>query len=439
MKRRHFFQMVGLTTGGFILPGISKGNEPPIQTIANLKKVLRGKESEPVYWQLIRDQFSFDKGYNYFNTGGLGSLPMVVRKQVIKKMAESDARPTPSVQESEWQPVKNKMAKLLGAGVSADEIALIGSATEGINIILNGLPLKKGDEIITSTHEHVALNIPLLHKQKSTGIVPVYFTPNETDGEDNIKRIEALINNRTRLIFFSHVTTTTGQILPVKKIGCLAKERGLLYALDGAQAVGQIPVDLKDIGADFYTFSGHKWLLGPTRTGILYVRKDKLDQLKPTTVGAHSDSKKSNIDAGKLVLNETAQRYEFGTQNKSLFSGLETAVEFVNTIGIDRIHRHNIKLTHRFLEGLQLFPKAEVEILSPIQQVYRSGIITFRLKHTKSQQVCTECERNGFRLRGVGESGLNAVRVSFHLFNCESQVDRLLEFLRSLNGKPSQN
>lgn len=433
MKRRNFFQMLGLTAGGMALAQtkLLNGKTPPILRADDLKKTLN-KESGDSYWKLIREQFLFPKDYSYLNTGGLGASPLVVQRRVKEMMDRENTFPAAGHDLEDWEVIKKKCAKLLGPGVSAGEIALIGSATEGINTILNGLPLEQGDEIIASTHEHVALHIPLLYKKKTMGIVPRWFEPDLKNGAGNVKKIRASINKRTRLIFISHVTTTTGQVFPVKEIGALAKERGILFALDGAQAAGQLPVDLKDMGVDFYTFSGHKWLLGPKRTGVLYVRGDKINQLRPTMVGAYSNGK-FDFQNEILELQKTAQRFEYGTQNDALYYGLGEALDFIDAIGVDKISRHNTKLAELFLEGLRQLPKAKVDILSPSQQVYRSGLITFRMKDTISSLVCRGAEEeNGFRLRYVSEAGMEAVRVSFHLFNHEAQVHRLLEFLRSL-------
>jgi selenocysteine lyase/cysteine desulfurase len=218
--------------------------------------------------------------------------------------------PTPGHDLTKWNALKKDVASLLGPGTDASEISLISSATEGINIILNGLPLQKGDEVVTSLHEHAALNISLLNQIKRKGIVIRTFEPDRTTGLNNLGIIDSLINKKTKLIFVSHRTTTTGQLLPVKEIGNLARSRGIWFALDGAQAPGSMPIEVKGWNVDFYTFSSHKWILAPRRTGVLYVTKEKLDNVAPLTVGAYSDNGYDFAER-RLDFHPTSQRFEF--------------------------------------------------------------------------------------------------------------------------------
>ncbi|MEK6572377.1 MAG: aminotransferase class V-fold PLP-dependent enzyme, partial [Bacteroidota bacterium] len=197
----------------------------------------------------------------YFNTGGLGASPYVVIETVKRKMDELEAISEVGHTEEIWAAVKAKAARLFGADPS--EMTLTSCATEGINIVVDGLPLKRGDEVITTTHEHVGGILAWLARQKLDGIVLRWFEPSTTNREENVERLSRLITARTRVISVSHVTTTTGQELPVREIAQLAKEKGLRYFLDGAQVPGMKPLNVKEIGCDFYAASGHKWLLGP--------------------------------------------------------------------------------------------------------------------------------------------------------------------------------
>ncbi|MCX6563830.1 MAG: aminotransferase class V-fold PLP-dependent enzyme, partial [Candidatus Aminicenantes bacterium] len=157
---------------------------------------------------------------------------------------------------------------------------------------------------------------------------------------------------------FSHVTCTTGQRFPEKEVSKLARDKGIWFALDGAQAPVCVPFDIVDIGVDFYTCSTHKWLMGPKRTGFLYVRQGLLDTLRPLTVGA-SSSASYDIKKNELVLHPTVQRFEYGTQNDALFYALGKAVDFCEMIGLERIWRHNRALAERFYGGLQAIPGVE--------------------------------------------------------------------------------
>ena len=235
------------------------------------------------------------------------------------------------------------------------------------------------------------------------------------------------MTSRTRLVFVSHVTCTTGQVLPVADIARLVAQRRILFALDGAQSLGQFPIDIKASGADFYTASGHKWLMGPKRTGILYVRKDRLDTLTPIVVGAYSDQANSLADR-RLELRPNAQRFEYGTQNGALIYGLEAAADFVSTIGLDAIGKHNQALAAACIDGLRTIPGAE--LLSPDDAPSRCGMVTFRFPGRDNRQVAATLMQQHLRARSVTEGGLDAVRVSLHVYNDASEVARLLQEVR---------
>lgn len=425
MKRRHFFKSMGGIAGGAFL---SSGS-PVFAKVSAFKEAGAGMAKDEKFWKLLREQFLIPGDYAYLNTGGLGSCPYMVTNTVREKMAEEDACPCAGHDEQEWWKIKEKCAVLLGPPVKKEELALTGTATEGINIIINGLPLKKGDEIITSTHEHVALNVPLLNKQKTDGIVIRTFVPNLKEGLANVKAIEKLINKRTRLVFTSHITCTTGQVMPVNEIGELAKSRGIWYALDGVQAVGHLPVNLQGMGVDFYAISGHKWLLGPRRTGILYVRENLIDTLKPTIVGAYS-SLNYDMEKRRLELHPTAQRYEYGTQNEALFCGLEAAVDFITAIGTGAIRDHNKRLSEMFYNDLKKI--VGITILSPQEESCRSSMITFRITGKDNRKICRLLDKKGLRVRSVTEANLDAVRVSFHIYNNEDESERLLTEIKKL-------
>lgn len=425
MKRREFLRSAGGALGAFVLA-------PQLKTpssLSSLRAACAQFEDDEKFWRLVRSQFLLPEDYAYFNTGGLGSSPVSVLDVVKQKVEEEESYPSAGHNAQDWWGIKDKCGALLGPSCKKEELAFTSTATEGINIIINGLPLEKGDEVIISTHEHVALNIPLLFKMQTQGIVIRTFEPDLENGLNNAGRVEELINNRTRLIFLSHVTCTTGQIFPIDEVAALAEPKGIWLAVDGAQAVANIPIDLAKTGADFYAFSGHKWLLGPKRTGIFFIREDLLETLQPSIVGAYSD-KMNRMQDRALELHPTAQRYEYGTQNDALIYGLGASVEFVSTIGTDRIWMHNKRLAEIFYCEVIKIPG--VEILSPAEERFRSSMITFRVQNRDNTRICSELIRKRLRVRSVGEADLDGIRVSFHVYNNEDEIDRLLEEIKKV-------
>jgi selenocysteine lyase/cysteine desulfurase len=386
---------------------------------------------DEAFWKLVRGQFVLDPGRIYFNFGGLGSCPLPVLNALAEFTRAEERAPSAGHDEAQWQEVKAKLARALGRTCRKEALGLIGGATEGVNVIVNGLPLKRGDEVITSTHEHVAVHSALLHRMQCDGIAIRLFEPDSARAMGNVDRIARLITPRTRLIIFSHVTCTAGQLFPVRAIADLARARDIWFALDGAQAPVCAPFDIGETGADFYTCSAHKWMMGPKRTGFIYVRPGLLDVLRPQTVGGGS-STRYDVAKGELVLHPTAQRFESGTQNDALFYALGTALDFVETIGADRIARRCRAMAERFYRGLGEIPG--VERLSPGEEAYRTLMISFRVKGHTHAEIGEHLSRDGFRVRPVGEGGLNAIRVSFYLNNTDEDVEAILDSLEKLAG-----
>ena len=429
MKRRNFLQALAVLTGGLSL-GREKVFAGSMESKAFQESLVGLQPLSSRFWEMIKQQFLLPADYDYFNTGGLGASPFGVIEMVKNTTTELEVYPQPGHDMKKWWEIKEKCAQVFSASCSKEEIALTSCATEGNNIVVNGLPLRRGDEIITSTHEHAGLIIPLLNRMQRDGIVIKSFDPDMKSGLGNVERINSLITKRTRLVFVSHFTCTTGQRFPEKEIGQLAKDKGLWFALDGAQTVGNMPINVKKYDCDFYAISGHKWLLGPKRTGIFYVKKNLLDTLRPITAGAYSDES-HDIFKKTLTLNPTAQRYEYATENSALYYGLETAIDFMNTIGLEKVWQHNKKLAEQFYRGLQKIP--QVEILSPQQEEYRTSLISFKLKniaYRKAGAYLTEKKR--MRVRVVPEAHLDGIRISLHVYNNEEQVERLLVEINKL-------
>jgi len=436
MKRRMFLHGVGTIAGGLAVG--QRGVEAGASAVGHAAGHAPGQipaaaplpsPSDPGYWAAVRRQFQLPADFAYLNTAGLGASPRAVTDTLTAWTDREEANPAPGHNETDWTRIRTACARLLGPSCGENEVAFVSTATEGINAILNTIPLTRGDEVVTSTHEHASLAIALLHRMNTLGIVIRTFEPDLARAQGNVERIAALVTSRTRLIFISHVTCTTGQIMPAAEIARLAEARGITFALDGAQSLAHMPFDIATTGAHFYTASCHKWLLGPKRTGLLYVRRDRLATAVPTVVGAYSDAVSSLADR-KLELRPGAQRFEYGTQNDALIYGIESAMAFLSGIGLPAIWARNQGLAERAVAGLRTIPG--VTLLSPAEPVWRSAIITFAVPGRDNRQIAAELVRQRLRVRSVTEGGLDAVRLSFHLYNDAADVDRLLAALRGI-------
>jgi selenocysteine lyase/cysteine desulfurase len=396
-------------------------------------KLIRPTEAWPVidpadeqFWKFVRMQFPLTDERAYLNTGGLGASPYAVIDAVKAKMDELEKVSETGHSDELWKEVKTAAAELLGC--DASELAFTRNATEGINIVCNGLPLKRGDEMITTTHEHVGNTVPWLGLLKREGIVVKLFEPSTVSAQENVDRIEKLLTKRTRLISVPHVTTTTGQILPIKVLSVLAKSKGIWLFVDGAQTAGMFPFNLHELGCDAYATSGHKWMLGPKETGLLYVRKEMLDVIQPKTIGAYSAGE-FDLAKGTLDFVPTAQRYEYGTVSIPLRFGLGAAIDFLQKIGMENIWKRDQSLSTRLFVGLKSIPY--VSVLSPESSTERSALVTFKHEKIPFGDLQRHLDTYKLRTRGVGEGGVNALRISTHLYNTPDEVDRALEAVKT--------
>jgi cysteine desulfurase / selenocysteine lyase len=420
MKRKEFLAACvgGLAGSGFISQRAMAGS-PARPSWPD------SRPGEERFWSVLREQFPLTRDRAYLNTGGLGASPYVVIDALKSKIDECERISETGHEEDLWASLKGSAAALLGC--DADEIAFMRNTTEGINVVANGVPLKEGDEVILTTHEHIGSGAPWMAVAARKGVVVHHFEPSVASSEENLARIRSLITRRTKVIAVPHIVTTTGLVLPVKEICALARAQGILSFVDGAQAVGMMPVQLHDIGCDAYATSGHKWLLGPKETGLLYVRKEIINTIQPAFTGAYSALYDFQTFAVSFV--PTAVRYEYGTVSVPLRCGLGAAIDFIRHVGIMEIWKRDRALSDALYEGLRGIPG--VTILSPIKPELRSAMITFSHDRVPYLAMHKHLDGLNLRTRGVSEGGLAALRVSTHIYNSFEEVDRVIAGVRS--------
>jgi cysteine desulfurase / selenocysteine lyase len=378
-------------------------------------------------WRTVRAQFPLTDERVYLNTGGLGASPYAVIDAVKAKTDELEKICETGRSEALWKEIKSEGAALLGC--DPDELAFTRNTTEAINIVAHGVNLVKGDEVILTTHEHVANAMTWVDLQLKDGIVIKRFTPSVDSNQANIDSLQQLITPRTRLISIPHVVTTTGLILPVKEIAAIARSKNIFFLVDGAQSAGMLDVNIHEIGCDAYATSGHKWLMAPKETGLLYVRKEMLEPVRARFIGAYSDNG-FDFDKGKLVLHPSAQRYEYGTVSTPLRVGFGAAFKFIRTIGIGNISTYDRAMATALFEGLRKLKG--VVMLSPADASLRSAMIT--IKHTACDNLALQTHLDTYKLRTriVEEAGLKALRISLHCYNSFDDVGRILDAVRTV-------
>lgn len=421
-NRRKFLQQSSAALlGTVVLPSFSSD----IQAAPLAKVEGTIAPSDETYWSMVRQQFPLNKDLAYLNNGTMGPSPYPVIEAVKKGMMEGDVNGS----YGGWEATQAKLAKFVGA--DENEIALTHNVTDGINIVCWGLPLKKGDEVIMTTHEHVGNAFPWLNRQMVHGIVIKVFTPASTAGE-TLERVKALYTNKTRAVAVPHIPCTQGQVLPAKEICTWAKENGLFAFIDGAHGPGMLLVDLHDMGCDAYASCSHKWMLGPKGTGFLYVKKSFQQTLQTYFVGGGSDNGKWNMASTPIATGayaDSAHRYYGGTQASGLYKGVDAAIDFIETIGMTNIHERIMYLSSYAQAELLKFGD-KVELITPTEVRSRAGVNGFRIKGVNFNDFYKTCADNKVRIRVVQENSLNSLRMSTHIYNTKDEIDRLMALIQ---------
>ena len=373
-------------------------------------------------WNQVRSQFILAEDRTYFNFGSVGLCPNRVIEKVYDSMLYMERKGFSG------HPLYYRSREVMSRffNIKKSELAFTRNTTEGINTIARSLLFKKGDEIIISSEEHIGGSAPWLALRNDIG-VKIILVDLDLSGKTNFERIKSLVTKKTKAICISHVTCTTGMILPVKKVIELCRKNNIYSIIDGAQAVGMIPVDISQLNPDFYVASGHKWLMGPKGTGILFINNRIITQYDPHYVGSYSDSK---FDLKNLTLEyrETAERIEYGTRNAPLILGLGEAAKFMEEIGIEVVSSRGKELATYFRNEISSHP--QIEVLSPSDKKYFNSIMTFRIKNIDNIAFSRKLQKtHSVFLRGIHENNYNALRASFHIQNSKKEVDRLVNLI----------
>jgi selenocysteine lyase/cysteine desulfurase len=269
-------------------------------------------------------------------------------------------------------------------------------------------------------HEHVGHALPWLNRAKLHGIVIKVIKLGKT-AEETLDNVKNLITPNTKVISVPHIPCTIGQILPVKEICKLAKERNIWSFIDGAHPPGMLLVDLKDIDCDFYAGCCHKWMLGPKGTGFLYVAESKRDTLQAYYGGGGFDTGWDMLSNPPFLKGyaESGHRYYYGTQNPSLFKGIAKAIEFQNQIGRELIEKR-VKSLASYLQKNLIKLSDKVEMLTPLES------ISFKIKDKDVAKLQTQCNERHITTRYVSENNINCLRISTHIYNSFSEIDTFL-------------
>ncbi|MGE5221906.1 MAG: aminotransferase class V-fold PLP-dependent enzyme [Omnitrophica WOR_2 bacterium] len=380
----------------------------------------------PTYLQIdrVREAFPVLKDIYYLNTGTYGIMPepALAEFQTIQAEFESRGIGSNGTFGRKTEEARKRIAALIGA--VPEEIAFTRNATDGINLVLAGIDWKPGDEVITTNEEHEAMNYPLLYLQNTKGI-RVKFLEVSPKADVMLDRLEKSLSEKTRLVAMSMVSCETGTRLPAQAISKWAADQGLLCLFDGAQVSGALPINMREIGCDYYASNGHKWLSGPKGTGFFYGKQEKLGLLTPAHVGAGS-LQKFDLKTGTAEPFNTGQRFEFGTRAWALTAGLCSSLDWFEGLGWKNVYGHIAALSDYLKE--KIISRPYLQMLTPIPFEESSGLTTFIFKDHTAGDIGKELREN-WKMPVRIIPHFNGIRISTAHFNNQDDIDCLMKAL----------
>jgi selenocysteine lyase/cysteine desulfurase len=428
-RRKFVKQLLGGAAATAIWPSLKFGEwNAPLRTLRESAAELSGIEQDDEYfWELVKEHFPIRKGLIMMNAANLCPSPFVVQQLVFKYTQDIDSDPS-FPNRIKFDDIKEEaraaVARYLGA--DPDEIAITRNTSEGNNTVMSGLSFRKGDEIVIWDENHPTANVAWDVRAQRFGftVKKVKTPPRPGNAAELLEAFRTALTEQTRVLAFSHLSNLTGVVLPAKGLCRMARERGILTLVDGAQTFGAFSLDLHDMGCDFYTGSAHKWLCGPREVGILYIRKDKIDELWPLMVG---DGWEESVKRG-------ARKFETqGQRDDARVAALGKAVEFHNIIGKERIESRLRRLTAAMKNEIRKRISG-AEIVTPLDPELSGGIVVFSVPELAAMDLGAVLE-SLYQKHNIGCNVFPwGIRLSPHIYNIMDEVDKVIDAVKSFKN-----
>lgn len=418
MDRKKFLQKAGLATAGILgLPQLVDGSAalpvaPPIYS----------GDNEGEYWKSIREQYIISEGLINLNNGSVGPQPIPVMQAFLEKYQYANQAPSYYI----WNKLNNdrgtvreRLAEKIGA--SANEVAICRNTTEALNTVIFGLQLSKGDEVVLTTSDYPFAMNAWRQREARDGIVLkwVQLDLPEEDEEVIVNKFVAAMSDKTKVLHVTYIQNWTGQILPVKKLSEVAHANGAQILIDAAHAFAQQQHSVKEIGADYYATSLHKWLGAPFGTGFLYVKADLIKALWPL----HSSYEHDSDDIIKLE--------QLGTRDVAAEMCILDALDFHEQIGIERISQR-LKFLKQYwyeqvaeLHNLTLFTTRSIEHSCALASIAVKGKLPHKVKGALIDSA-------GLHVGIVHWDDKEGIRVSPHIYTSTNDLDELIKQIKIL-------
>ena len=362
----------------------------------------------------IRAQIPLTRECSYFNTGGIAPALDPVTEVLVNEYNDIAQHGPALIMDHQrhserLQEARRQLAAF--CGIDAADLCLTHGVADGVTTVFNGIDWKAGDELILTDEEHPAVKIPAERLPPAHG-VQLRFLPLHGSATAILQRLDEMITPATRLLALSHVTTDTGTRLPARAIVECAHARGVPVLYDGAQSLGQFPVDVSRLGADFYSLLVYKWMYGPYTAGGLYVEKSWQQRLRVVPSSAN------------YFGSEGVQRFEFATMPPPYYYASTRAIDYLQTLGLEQIEERVGNLAARLRANLAAVPGLFIE--NPSEPQMCTGIVTFRVEGIEGSHISDALRSRNIITRSTGMK-FSGVRASVTFFTSEAETDALVE------------
>lgn len=422
-RRRFVKHLLGGTAGAFMLPSLKLPSAG--KTLPGLRAAADKSQPEESFWSLVKEHFMLRPGLIMLNAANLCPAPYPIQQMVFDLTRDIDRDPS-SYNRGKFNEMRDLSRTALADFVGADpeEIAITRNTSEGNNIVISGLSFKPGDEVVIWDENHPTANIAWDIRAQRYGfsVKKVKVPPVISEKSELILPFQKAINKRTRVLCFSHVSNVSGVALPAAQLCKMARERGVLSHVDGAQTFGSQVLDLHKIGCDFYTGSSHKWFCGPKEVGLLYVRRENIKSLWPAIVGVGYPGAE---DKG-------AQKFEtLGQRDDARVAAIGKTVAFHNIIGTEKIEKR-IRSLAQFLKHELKSKIPDIEFITPEAPEFSSGVVVFnapRIDFSQALDTLYKKYNIGGAVFGGERPGL---RFCPHIYNSQTEIERAADAVHRL-------
>lgn len=417
-SRRHFLRITGAVGAS---AWATRANS--IELIAQASRAVADRSADDVakdefYWREIQNAFMLDRTLINLNNGNSCPSPTVVHEAYKRYLDWSNQAPVyhRGMIERNIETARRRLAAEFGC--DTEEMAITRNSSESLQIAQNGLDLAPGDEVVTTEQDYGRMLTTWDQRERrdKIKIVKINF-PVPTTGEDLFARLEGAITPRTKVLHFCHITNLTGQIFPVQNICRMARARGIITIVDGAHAVAHFPFALRDLEMDYYGTSLHKWLLAPTGTGFLYVRKERIAKTWPLQA------------APERAENDIRKFEEIGTSPAATKAAINEALAFHQAIGTERKAARLRYLTLRWANRLKQNPR--VQIHTGLDQVY--GVACVGIKDIPATKInAFMWDKYRIVTTPITRPEYNGIRVTPNIYTPLEEIDTFVMAMEDL-------